>query len=218
MQKYPPALYIAGPRRLAMDEYAVNPVLSSMPRSSFPTKEQLERTKSLFKSYVEELTVDNAMVTVLSKSFAGRTDRKEKWYGTDYRVRPVDSVTLGKWNNSVRPNKIRVDFPKPNQFIPSEAGLRVKYPPEVSQRRRKSFEERMIPLEPPRIIRDDGPNGQWRVYFKEDRRFGKPQGFVVFQVLTKELFASPVNAALATLYEVCVADRLQEYAYDGTLV
>lgn len=33
--------------------------------------------------------VDNAMFSVLSKSFKGQTDRREKWHGTDFRVRPT---------------------------------------------------------------------------------------------------------------------------------
>lgn len=215
MQKFPPALYVAGPRRLALDEYAVDPQLSSLPRSSFPSKLQLERTREQVDMYANAMTVDNSMVTILSKSFEGETDMEERWYGTNYRVRPIPLDTLERWRNCERPRKLKIDFPTPNLFIPSEAGLRVKFVPDGSEKIRKGFEERMEPLTPPRIIRDDESDGRWTVYFKEDRRFGKPKGFIVFQVLTKEVFASPMNAALANLYEICVSDRLGEYAYDG---
>jgi secreted Zn-dependent insulinase-like peptidase len=53
------------------------------------------------------------------------------------------------------------------------------------------------------------------VYFKQDDRFGKPKAYLIFQVLTKEVFASPKNVALANLFELCASDRLGEYAYDG---
>jgi hypothetical protein len=56
---------------------------------------------------------------------------------------------------------------------------------------------------------------RWKVYFKQDDRFGKPKAYLIFQVLTKEVFASPTNAALANLFELCASDRLTEYAYDG---
>jgi len=200
-----------------LDEYAADPKLSSMPRSSFPSTQQLDRTRNQVEAYVSAMTVDNSMVTILSKTFEDQTDMKERWYGTNYRVRAIPSLTLEKWRYCDRPKNLRIDFPKPNLFIPTEAGLRVKHIPSATEKKKKTFEERMTPITPPRIIRDDGVEGRWTVYFKEDQRFGKPKGFIVFQVLTKEVFASPMNAALANLYEISVADRLGEYAYDGKL-
>lgn len=216
MQIYPPALYIAGPRRLALDEFAADPKLSNIPRSSFPTTQQLQKTRDEVQYYSSFLNVDNGIVTVLSKAFEGQTDKKEQWYGTDYRVRPIPQTTLNSWRNCESYRSLKMDFPFPNQFIPSEAGLRVKCIPDGSEKIRKTFEERMVPPEPPRIIRDDGKDGRWTVYFKEDRIFGKPKGFVIFEILTNELFSSPKSAALANLYEITVTDKLREYTYDGT--
>ena len=84
MQSYPPALYIAGPRRLALDEYVADIQLSGVPRQSFPSVQQLQRTRDQVLSYSKSLNVDNGIVTVLSKSFEGQTDKKEQWYGTNY--------------------------------------------------------------------------------------------------------------------------------------
>lgn len=215
MQKYPPALYVAGPRRLALDEFAADPQLSGMPRSSFPSKQQLDRTREQVQTFTDAMSVDNAMVSVLSKSFDGQTDQKERWYGTNFSVRPIPADILDQWRNCNSARKLKLGFPKPNQFIPTEAGLRVKFEPDGSLKKKKTFEERMVPITPPRIIRDDGPTGRWTVYFNEDRRFGKPKGFLVFQLLTSTVFSSPMNAALANLYELSVSDRLGEYAYDG---
>jgi insulysin len=155
------------------------------------------------------------MVTVLSKSFDGQTSRRERWYGTNYNVRPIPEPVLKSWRDCSPPNKLRFAFPPQNQFIPTEAGLRVKYDPSPVTKA-VTIEEKLKPREPPRLIRDDGDEGQWRVYFKEDKVFGKPQGFVVFQVLTKDVYSSPMNAALASFYEICVSDKLGEYSYDGT--
>lgn len=214
MQRYPPALYIAGPRRLALDEYAADPKLSSLPRSSFPTNDQLSRTRASVDKYLEGLIVDNSMVTLVSKTFDGQTTLRERWYGTNYNVKPIPETMLSSWRDCATPNKLRLAFPTQNQFIPSEAGLRVKIIPS-SPLKATTIEEKLRPQEAPRLIRDDGEDGQWQVYFKEDAVFGKPQGYVVFQVLTKDVYRSSMNAALASFYEICVSDKLGEYAYDG---
>jgi len=223
MQKFPPALYIAGPRRLALDEYAASdsataPALSDSPRSGFSSKAQLDRTRLDAVKLANALTVDNAMISVISKSFEGQTDRKEKWYGTDYRVRRISEAILDKWRRPVAPMKLSIDFPNPNPFIPSESGLRLKIPPaDVNREEKRSFESRMVPLPPPVVIRDDGPDGRWTVYFKQDDRFGQPKGFVIFELLSREVYASPLQAALGTMYELTVSDRLREYTYDAEL-
>lgn len=219
MQKYPPILYVAGPRRLALDGFDSYGPISEHARTGFTSREQFEQTRSEVDRFVNALTVDHAMFSVLSKTFEGQTDSKEQWYGTDYRVRALAPSTLDRWRNSAQARSMKVDFPRPNPFIPSEAGLRVKRPPLASASdpiRVRSFESRMEPLSPPRIIRDDGPEGRWTVHFKQDDRFGQPKGYLIFQLLTKDAYATPMQAALSNLYEICVSDRLREYAYDGT--
>jgi insulysin len=216
LQKYPPSLCVAGPRRLALSEDETKLETSSQPRTSFTSDAQLDFTRKLTGELVNKLTVDSSMLTILSKSFQGQTDRKEKWYGTDYSVESIPEATLNKWKQCANPKTLGINFPKPNPFIPSESGLRVKYPPTAVDRfLKRTFEDRMTPVSPPRIIRDDGPDGRWTVYYKPDDRFGQPKAFVIFQLLTKEVYASAKNAALSNLYEFCVSDRLGEYAYDG---
>lgn len=214
MQKYPPSLYVAGPRRLALSEPGSKLLTSSEPRTSFSSRAQLEATKELVNDYIAKLTVENLMVTVLSKSFEGKTDKKEEWYGTDYSVRPVPPELLSRWRNPASPNALKLDYPRPNRFIPSEAGLAVKIATKEKPLKR-DLETRLTPIPPPVVVRDDGSGGRWTVYFKEDDRFGQPKAFVIFQLLTSEVFSSAKNAALSNLYEVCVSDRLGEYAYDG---
>jgi insulysin len=72
-------------------------------------------------------------------------------------------------------------------------------------------------IPPPRIIRDDGPEGRWTVYYKPDNTFGQPKAFVIFQLLTKQVYSSAKAAALSSLFEFCVGDKLTEYAYDAGL-
>ena len=164
LQKYPPSLVVAGPRRLALAEGDGKLETSSSPRNTFSSEAQFEYTRSLSESFINFLTVDNAMVSVMSKSFRGQTNQKEKWYGTDYSVDTIPVSTLNQWRSCVDVKKLGMDFPKPNPFIPSERGLEVKYPPApVDRLKKRSFEERITPIPPPVVIRDDGPNGRWTV-------------------------------------------------------
>lgn len=154
----------------------------------------------------------------LLQSFQGKTNKKEKWYGTDFSVESVSGSTMERWEQPPSPASIGLDFPRPNKFIPSEMGLEVKYPPaSIDRFRKRSFEEKIAPLPPPEIIRDDGSEGRWTVYYKADNRFGQPKAFVIFQLLTKEVSSSAKKAALANLYEFAVSDKLTEYAYDAGL-
>jgi len=218
MQKYPPELYVAGPRRLALVETREKLISSSNPRSRFSNQEQFALTRSLTMGLIEKITVDNVMVTVLSKTFAPLADQKEKWYGTQYRVRPIFPETMTQWRYPVSAKDLGIAFPKPNVFIPSESGLRVIAPPPLANKlEKRSFESRMQPISPPKVIRDDGEEGRWTVFYKLDDRFGQPKAFVIFELLTKEVFSNPTRAALAQLYQSSATDRLEEYAYDARL-
>lgn len=156
MQRYPPQLYVAGTRRLGLGNFQEEPRLTGAPRSSFANKAELERTRRLVAEYVSHLSVDNAVITVMSKSFEGQTSMQEKWYGTEFRLRTVPLSTMSRWANSEPPNKLKMYFPKPNDFIPTEVGLQVLIPKApIENARERSFEQRMQPVSPPKIIRDD---------------------------------------------------------------
>lgn len=217
LHDYPPSLCVAGPRRLALcdEKYAL--LASNTPRTSFDSIGQLSFTKGLASEFLENLTVDNAMFTILSKSFKGEANQREEWYGTNYRVDPIPESTMLKWKNAARPSQLGIRYPKPNVFIPSESGLRVKYLPKTNIFRPRTFEDRMAAIPPPRIVRDDGSDGRWTVYYKADEKFGQPKAFVIFQLFTKEVYSSAKAAALSNMYEFSLADKLDEYTYDAGL-
>jgi insulysin len=218
MQKYPPSLYIAGPRRLALAKSGTTLVDSSEPRRQYSSREQEALVKKLAKKLIDQLTYDKVLITVMSKTFEAIADKKEKWYGTKYAVNPISSPTLNLLRNPSRSGELGLRYPKQNVFIPSEEGLRVKRPPKQADKTAKrSFEARMTPIPPPRLIRDDGPDGRWSVYFKEDEKFGQPKAYVVFQLLTPDAMSTPERAVLGQLYQTCATDRLEEYAYDARL-
>ena len=245
---------VAGPRRLALalkentntnknnnnnntnKDDATIPVLleSNVPRTKYETSsDQLQYTKQLYNNFIRDnLSVNNAMFTILSKSYKGQTTRQEKWYGTEYRVDPVPYTTLLKWK-MLEPTdasqQFGITYPKKNRFIPTEKGLALKFPQSnpQPQPRPRTFEERMVPIPPPKIIRDDTTRssntssttrtGRWTVYYKPDTTFGQPKAFVIFELLTKNVYSSAKSAALSNMYEFCVGDKLGEYAYDAGL-
>jgi insulysin len=217
MQKYPPSLYVAGPMRLALAESETKIIKSSAPRSEFSSTEQEIFTKQLVTQLISKLTADGVMVTVMSKGFEPLANKKEKWYGTKYRVSPISRSTLDRMHSPANAALLDIYYPKPNRFIPSEEGLRVKRPPPRNKKVKRTFEARMTPVPPPRVIRDDGPAGRWTVYFKEDNRFDQPKAFLVFQLLTRDVYSSAKRAALSKLYEESAVDNLEEYAYDASL-
>jgi len=216
MQKYSPPLYVAGPRRIALIGPDNNLLDTSEPRTGFSSKKQLENTKKSLEEYVSKISLNNVMITVTSKDFEGKTDKVEKWYGTKYSVKPIPPETLSQWRNCPSPDALKISYPKKNVFIPSEAGLRINIPPRQKPPA-NDFETRIAPIPPPTVIRDATGDGRWTVHFKEDDRFGLPKAFVVFQLLTREVFASADNAALSNFYDACTVDKLGEYAYDAGL-
>jgi len=66
LQKYPPSLCVAGPRRLALLRDSETFETSSRPRTSFPDS-QLELTSDFTQDFLKNLSADNALVTVMSK-------------------------------------------------------------------------------------------------------------------------------------------------------
>ena len=207
MDKFPPSLYIAGPRRIALRETSTTLISSDQPRTAFKSNEQREIIKSSCTDFMKRLTVDNSFLTVFSKSFEGETTQNEEWYGTAYNVKPVSMSALLKWNN---PSSFPLFYPRENIFIPSESGLKVNKKPKRIDQKALTFEEKIKPITPPTIIRDDGDEGRWTVHFKEDDRFGKPKAFLIFQLLTDELYSSPTKAVIGMLYQQSAGDKMNE--------
>lgn len=218
MQQYPESLYIAGPRRLALRDSKSKLLVSPDPRSGFAFDKQLDDTIQSTSNIAAKLTVDNALVTIMSKSFGGTANKSEKWYGTKYSVKPLSAVQYNMWKNCPNAFVLGMTYPQPNPFIPSETGLRVKKPvKKLDEVGTLSFEERMKPISPPALIRDDGDEGRWKVYFKQDDRFGLPKAIAIFRLLNRDVYDTPINAILSKLYQVALSDRLKEYTYDASL-
>mmetsp|Transcript_656 Transcript_656/g.751 ORF Transcript_656/g.751 Transcript_656/m.751 type:complete len:612 (-) Transcript_656:104-1939(-) len=80
--------------------------------------------------FLKHFTPENCFVVIKHKGFSGKTTLKEKWYGTDYNVMPLDAAKGGqieKWNVCLEGTsewKDSLYLPLQNPFIPTDFTIR----------------------------------------------------------------------------------------------
>ncbi|KAL2752667.1 hypothetical protein ACRALDRAFT_1083325 [Sodiomyces alcalophilus JCM 7366] len=150
------------------------------------------------------LTPDKLRLTIVSRTFPGNWDRKEKWYGTEYRYEKIPEdflVEIERASSSTSAERFpELHLPHKNNFIPTKL--------EVEKR---EVEE---PALAPRIVRKDALARTW---FKKDDTFWVPKANVVVSCRNPNVYASAANAAKAKLFTYLVRDALEEYSYDAEL-
>ena len=82
-----------------------------------------------------------------NQGLAGHTDKKERWYGTDYSERPLSPEELALWAGCVARGAVPaaaegaaegafpstpLALPRPNDFIPTDFGLKVPLPADAA--------------------------------------------------------------------------------------
>jgi insulysin len=72
----------------------------------------------LISRCIAQLTVDTAVLTVVSQSVAPLATLKEAWYGTQYGIRKFSPQETAAWAKS--PIAAELHFPKPNIFLPTD--------------------------------------------------------------------------------------------------
>ena len=143
-------------------------------------------------------------MTIVSQSFPGDWDQKEKWYGTDYRCQRVDpdfeaAIKLaGESTSSTRSKDLHL--PHKNEFIPTNLTVDKK---EVSE-----------PLKAPKLIRNDE---RARTWWKKDDRFWVPKGNVFITLRNPLADATPASSVKAKMYCQLVKDALVEFSYDAEI-
>lgn len=150
------------------------------------------------------LRADNYRLTVVSQTFGGKWDQKEKWYGTEYRrerISPEFEAAVraaGESTSDGRPKELHL--PHRNEFIPTKLSVEKK--------------ECTEPLKAPKLIRNDGSARTW---WKKDDRFWVPKGNVCITLRNPLTGVTPANAAKSRLYCELVKDALVEYSYDAEI-
>lgn len=150
------------------------------------------------------LRPDNVRLSIISQNFPGDWDKKEKWYGTEYKYEKLPENLKAEFEAAMStPSDKRLPelhLPHKNSFIPSELEVEKK---EVSQ-----------PAVAPRLLRNDALARTW---WKKDDTFWVPRANVVVSLKSPIIYASAENQVKARLYTELVRDALEEYAYDADL-
>lgn len=109
--------------------------------------------------------------------------QKEKWYGVEYYISPIESRTLSSWKGSgALPSKSMLSdlsLPKPNRYIPRTLDLCPELPEEARKGQRIDK-----PIEPPLLLVDDR---NWRLFHRLDDRYALPQSSMYFLIRTISL-------------------------------
>ena len=74
----------------------------------------------LITKMLDFLVPENCSIAISSKSYEGKTDSKEKFFGTDYKVEKFSPEFLDKMRNPGTNGNLK--FPEPNEFIPTNFG------------------------------------------------------------------------------------------------
>ncbi|XP_042192680.1 insulin-degrading enzyme isoform X1 [Callorhinchus milii] len=151
----------------------------------------------LIEMVLDKLIPENVRVAVVSKTFEGKTDKTEKWYGTEYKQESIPEDVIEKWKNANLNGKFKL--PDKNEFIPT------------------NFE--IIPLEKdatsfPSLIKDTAMS---KVWFKQDDKFFLPKACLNFEVFSPFAYVDPLHCNMAYLYIELLKDSLNEYAYAAEL-
>lgn len=159
----------------------------------------------LFKKYDEKkimelvdcLTPENGNIFIGGRFVAGNTNKTERWYGTPYRVEPIDSELLRLWRDGAGNSELRL--PEPNPFIPTDFDLRAE------------------PL-PDGVDDDEGPevilhDEYMCVHHKLDRTFRRPKAIIILKMFTPFAYQSPWHAVMANILSMMLEDSLKEYSY-----
>eukprot|EP00960_Hanusia_phi_P037170 752775-Hanusia_phi.AAC.5 len=135
------------------------------------------------------------------QEFVKDAKMRERWYGTSYYTEEADK---SRWGRLPIPG---VSVPQPNPFIPSNFDIKGSLVEDVSK-----------PARPPSLLLDDST---WRLFFKQDRRYGKPKAvaYVLIAQLDSLLGSgtTPRTSALTKLLTASLGDALTEFSYDAAV-
>ncbi|KEY67145.1 hypothetical protein S7711_03006 [Stachybotrys chartarum IBT 7711] len=158
----------------------------------------------LIEKALGQIRPDNFRMTIVSQTFPGNWDQKEKWYGTEYRYEKIPSDLMAALEEAAAtPRGKRLSelhLPHKNNFLPSKLEVEKK---EVAE-----------PALAPRVLRNDATARTW---WKKDDTFWVPRANVIVSLQNPLIYASADNAVRARLFAELVKDALEEYSYDADL-
>jgi insulysin len=183
--------------------------ISAVMQEPFPREFLLSSRSKLRKfdpAVIQEalsyLRPDNFRIAVVSQTFPGDWDQKEKWYGTEYKNEKIPEDFLAEIKKAADAGERlpELHLPHENQFIPTKLQVEKK---DVKQ-----------PAIAPKLIRSDDLIRAW---FKKDDTFWVPKANLFINCKNPLPSTTAENTIKAEVYINMVEDALEEYAYDAEL-
>ncbi len=115
-------------------------------------------------------------------------DRKEKWFGTEYAIRPLPSSWLTRWANAAPHPEIRLA--EPNPFIPTRMEL---------------VQDPQLGSTPTSIAESD----LGRAFYVRCSDYATPESVYYIHILSPEITSSARSTVLASIYLDHLTDQLQ---------
>ncbi|TQS32419.1 hypothetical protein Golomagni_07264, partial [Golovinomyces magnicellulatus] len=147
---------------------------------------------------------ENLRLNIVSRNFPGDWNKKEKWYGTEYRMEQIPSDFMATLQKAIAvPGNKRLaelHLPHKNNFIPNKLEVEKK---EVNE-----------PALSPRVLRNDNDARTW---WKKDDTFWVPKANVIVSLRNPIIHATAENSIKGRLFTELVRDALEEYSYDAEL-
>ncbi|RDA90676.1 hypothetical protein CP533_4663 [Ophiocordyceps camponoti-saundersi (nom. inval.)] len=158
----------------------------------------------LIEKALSTIRPDKLRMTVVSRTFPGTWDAKEKWYGTEYRCEKIPDDLMAELNRamtlSASERLPELHLPHKNNFIPNKLEVDKK---EVAE-----------PAPAPRVLRNDALARTW---WKKDDTFWVPKANVMVSLKNPVIHATAENSVKARIFTELVRDEFEEYSYDAEL-
>ncbi|CAG8742754.1 12068_t:CDS:10, partial [Acaulospora morrowiae] len=129
--------------------------------------------QKLIDEILDLLRADSFALTLVSPSFTD-LDQREKWYGTEYKVIPIDPDFIQTLQNLDPDPQLKI--PSPNEFIPTNFEIEKK--------------ENVTPLLRPNLIKNTPLTRLWH---KKDDTFWVPKASVYFMLNSPLVYATPLH-------------------------
>ncbi|CAK7567937.1 MAG: hypothetical protein SEPTF4163_005915 [Sporothrix epigloea] len=184
---------------------------SALMQRSLPRERLLSGMSCLFKfepdlitRAINSMRPDNLRITLTSRTYPGDWDKKEKWYGTEYKEENISPELMSVIKEAFAVSKSQripaLSLPHKNLFVPTKLEVEKKVVTE--------------PASSPRIIRNDAVAQTW---FKKDDTFWVPKGTLTVSLKNPIISSIAANYIKTNLFTELVQDALEEYSYDADL-
>lgn len=141
---------------------------------------------------LDHLKPENMRITLMSKAFEGKTDRKEKYYGVNYSYQDISKERIARWTDVDFNENLKLH--QPNEYIPSNLEL---------------VDREKVQQKVPQLIKKDAFSHVW---FLQDNQFKTPRAFYGVHLKNPFLNLDSAAVTLMTIYCRLLNESLKEYS------